>query len=306
MKTISACITVIVLFCATSVYCVENRDVQGTFYRNARVIKANKDKLSSVVDELVAKTRVHDLPEPLYKFTENECSKYFLDPIGKKFAVFSDSKYKGTYAINGYSASFSAEKWLGINAVNWDNIPFMRGDGGYIYEIISDYKPEHNIMGTLNLFNIDFKAIPQQAKVRKIDNTDIFNIYISSSETDGRGNKIEKVYGIDIDKNGHEDFVILSKGWDNASDYVKEEPELSILMNNSSKPMILKLGTISFPFVEGCNVISDISFVDYDATQPVLISLVEAGAESGRVGQVLYCYEKGTCYPLYSDFSYSD
>lgn len=290
MKTIYICTLPIVLLCLTNVYGVENRDVQGVFYSNARVIKEKAAKLSSRVDDLVAMAKKvgYHLPEPLYKFTRNECSEYFLDPIGKQYAVFYDSKYMGIHAIQGYSTFV------------------VGGSGEYIYKIDSDFESV-DISGTLNLFNVDFNTIPQQAKVRIIDNTNTYNIYISSTGIDGRSNTIQKVYGIDIDKNGHEDFVILSEGWDNTYDYVIDVTELTIVMNIASKPKILKLGNTSFPFVlNGFNDMFDVSFVDYDENQPVLLSIAEGKAGSGWGGRVLYCYEKGTFTPLFSDFSYSN
>lgn len=306
MKIIAFLLMSIALLCVSNAYSVENRDVQGFFYKTARVNEAHKEKLSSIVDDYLAKARLHDMPDPLYQFSKNECGEYFIDPIGTKYAVFSDSKYRGTYTINGYGASFRSDSYAAhvLHMASKDSNYVIEGYGEYQYDIVSDFKRERGYSDPINLFNIDFDAIPQQAKVREIDNTSTFNIYISSTGTGGRSNKIEKVYGIDIDKNGHEDFVILSSFWDNPYGYESEMRELTIVMNIASKRTISKLGTTSFPFIGGCNYISGISFVDYDVNQPVLISLEEAVAQSSYMGLVLYYYEQGKYNPLFYDFSY--
>lgn len=287
MKTIFACTSLIVLLCVSNVYCVENKYVQGTYYQNARVIKEKKEKLDVLVDGLVAKPNGKYILPSSYSFTKDECSEYFLYPIGKKYAVFSDSKYKGTYTIKGYSVTATE-------------------DGTMYYQINSDNKSSSEIWDLLILFNIDMDNIPREAKVRKIENVNTFSKYISTSGIDGRKNGIKEVYGIDIDKNGHEDYVILASGLDRNYG-VLDVTVLTIVMNTASKPTILRLGNASFPFTHTkMSDLTDISFIDYDNNQPVLLSIAEFKAGSGWGGRVLYYFEKGQFMPLFDDFSYAN
>ncbi|NLD37112.1 MAG: hypothetical protein GX654_09610 [Desulfatiglans sp.] len=284
MKIIDSTILLIGLLCATNAYCVDNKDIQCTFHRNARLNKATESKLEAFIDNLVEKTANYYELDPLYKFTNTECSEYFLDPLGKKYAIFSDSKFVGIYTINGYSIT--------VNVSN----------SKYIYEINSDYKFNFD-SNTINLFNIDFKNIPQAAKLIRKENKDIFKKYLSEAKVHNSNDTIKEVYGIDIDKNRIEDIVILSE-------CIEEQISaagLTIIMNYVSNPTIFKIGDKSFPFeVNGFNSAFDISFIDYDNKQPVLLSINEGVSGSGFVGTVLYSFEKDQFKPLFSDFSYED
>jgi hypothetical protein len=284
MKIIVSTILLIGILCAISAYGVDNKDIQCTFYRNARLNKAKEDKLKTFVDNLVEKTSNYYELNPLYKFTNNECSEYFLDPLGKQYAIFSDSKFMGTYTINGYSIT--------VNVSN----------SKYIYEINSDYKFNLD-SNTINLYNIDFKNIPQAAKIIKKENKDIYKKYLSESIVHDSNDTIKEVYGIDIDKNGKEDIVILSECIEEHIPVMG----LTIIMNFMSNPTIFKIGDKSFPFeVDGFNSVFDISFINYDNRQPILLSINEGVSGSGYVGTVLYYFEKDQFKPFFSDFSYED
>lgn len=285
MKTITACISLIALLCVTNAYCVENKYVEGTYYQNARVKKSQQKKLKDFVDSLLAKTTDYTRGDPLYKFTSRECAEYFLDLLGKKKSIFDDSKFMGKYTIKGYSVS-------------------VNDYGRYMYEIISDFKSEATIDPTINLFNIDTDNIPPQARVHTKDDKNAYFHYVSTPGTQGSSVAISDICGIDIDKNGIEDVVILSEYTDK-----REHPgqTLTIVMNETSNPTIIKAGTEAFQYmVDEFNVIFHVSFIDYNDKEPVLLSIGAGVDGSGYAGMTLYYYEKGQFKPLFSDFSWSN